>query len=225
MMGKKGIDIVSQEWYNKSSKANAPKCRKHPARSDHKEGNFQMATNDSTPDTITIPLTKGQVTIVDAVDGDLAQFKWSAQFNSRYANGGKFRAYRRITINEKRPTIHLHRVILSRMLGRPLLRSEEVDHRNTDPLNNRRDNLRLATRSQNCANRGLHSNSTSGHKGVSWHKDNHKWYARIYKDGKVNHLGYFDTAEEAFAAYCKAAPEIHGEFANFGDAPRLENIA
>lgn len=167
--------------------------------------------------TIEIPLTQGQIAIVDDYDADLAQFKWHASFSPAYANGGKFVAARNIApINGKYPRELMHRVILSRILGRPLLRSEHVDHKNLAPLCNVRSNLRLATRSQNQMNTDLHANNTSGYRGVSWDKSSKKWQSRIYINGKSRYLGHFNDPAEAYAAYCKAALEFHGEFANLG---------
>ena len=57
------------------------------------------------------------------------------------------------------------------------------------------------------------SNNTSGFKGVSWHKAARKWSSSIYLNGKPNHLGLFESAEEAHAAYMAAATRAHPEFA------------
>ncbi len=89
-----------------------------------------------------------------------------------------------------------------------------VDHINGDPTDNRRSNLRICTVSQNLMNRGANSNSKSGFKGVSPCHSNGRWRATINIAGsKQKHLGYFDTPEEAHAAYVEAAKQFHGEFA------------
>jgi hypothetical protein len=91
-----------------------------------------------------------------------------------------------------------------------------VDHRNLNKLDNRRQNLRIATRSQNGMNRRAMSNNELGIKGVS--RDKNKkgktplFVARITVEGKTRRLGYFRTTEEAAAAYAAAARELHGEF-------------
>jgi len=165
-------------------------------------------------DAIEFSLTKGQVTIVDRVDADLALLKWHAHFSPSYANGGNFLAKRSTPrINGKHGVEYLHRVILSRMLGRPLLHSEWVDHEDLNPLNNRRENLRLATPSQNQVNKGKRTDNSSGFTGVSWRKDRRKWVARIWFNGKKYQLGNFDTKEAAHDAYIEKAKELHGEFA------------
>jgi hypothetical protein len=88
-----------------------------------------------------------------------------------------------------------------------------VDHINSNTSDNSFANLRLATNSQNACNRGAPSNNTSGYKGVTWKKLKNRWSAQIMINSKKKNLGYFDTAEDAYAAYCKAADDFHGNFA------------
>lgn len=88
-----------------------------------------------------------------------------------------------------------------------------IDHIDGNPYNNRFRNLRLASHYQNGCNRKKHSNNTSGLKGVCWHKAMKKWQASIGVEAKKISLGYFTTREEAYAAYCKAAEEMHKDFA------------
>lgn len=91
--------------------------------------------------------------------------------------------------------------------------SYEIDHINGDRSDNRINNLREASRMENARNRGANINSPSGLKGVSWSKSSGKWRARITAGGPENNLGFFDTAEDAHAAYCVAANKLHREFA------------
>ena len=101
-----------------------------------------------------------------------------------------------------------------------------VDHRkSTDTLDDRIENLRLATYKENAENRVKSLTfkgkpTSSKYKGVSWNKGVNKWQAKIRakKDGKSwrMHLGYFDTQEEAYAAYVAAAKLWHGNFFNPG---------
>ena len=88
-----------------------------------------------------------------------------------------------------------------------------VDHIDGNPHNNKFTNLRLASRHQNSCNRKKHSNNTSGLKGVSWHKAIKKWQACINTENKRIFLGYFDSKEKAYAAYCDAAQKLHKDFA------------
>jgi len=89
--------------------------------------------------------------------------------------------------------------------------SKDVDH--IRGLSNRIDNLREATTAQNARNRTRQRNNTSGYKGVAWHKGSGKWAAQIGVDGRLRYLGVYDTKEAAYRAYCKAAEEMHQEFA------------
>jgi hypothetical protein len=89
-----------------------------------------------------------------------------------------------------------------------------IDHINGSRNDNRWANLRLASKAENGRNRGAPSNNTSGFKGVSRNKK--RWSASIHLDGRKQHLGTYDTPEQAHAAYCEAASEHYGEFANFG---------
>jgi hypothetical protein len=75
---------------------------------------------------------------------------------------------------------------------------KEIDHINRNSLDNRVENLRWATRSQNTANRVKFKNSSSIYKGVSFYKPSNKWNSYICKDNKLKHLGRFNTELEAF---------------------------
>lgn len=186
----------------------------HQAASNHTKGAFRMATSDATDSPVEIQLTKGYSAVVDAVDADLCSLNWVALEGWR---GVVYAA--RCTYTEKgRRNELLHRVILSRMLGCPLDTLETVDHVDGNGLNNRRDNLRLATQSQQSANVRRPVTNRSGYKGVSFDQRYNKWRARIKVNQKERWLGYFDTPQAAHQAYCDAAVESFGEFANPGDS-------
>jgi hypothetical protein len=159
-----------------------------------------------TPDEIYT--AKGQVVRVSPEDWrNLAQWFWNV--------GAKGYVQRNIKLGDgKRKTSAMHREVFGCFPHDGVL----VDHKNNDPLDNRRENLRVATPSQNSWNRMKHKNGKSKFKGVSWCKKTQKWRACIRKNriGKI--LGYFDVEEDAYAAYCNAASELHGEFANHGNA-------
>jgi hypothetical protein len=106
----------------------------------------------------------------------------------------------------------LHGKLLSRVImGDP--DGKMIDHKNVNPLDNRRENLRVCTTQQNQCNKNKQSNNTSGFKGVSFHKRDQKFQAHIKINGKKKHLGYFVTAEAAHDAYKRAAIQHNGEFA------------
>lgn len=87
-----------------------------------------------------------------------------------------------------------------------------IDHRDRNPINNKWDNLRNATQSQNNANSKLHSNNRSGHRGVSWNTEKKKWIAVIYFNRRRYSLGYRKNKEDAVALYETAARKLFGEF-------------
>lgn len=89
-----------------------------------------------------------------------------------------------------------------------------VDHIDRNPLDNRRENLRLATKSQNAANRRLFRNNKSGYKGVKCAGGLARpWRCTIMVDGVHHSLGRFATKEEAARRYDEAALFFHGEYA------------
>jgi hypothetical protein len=94
-----------------------------------------------------------------------------------------------------------------------------IDHRDGDPLNNRWRNLREATRGQNAQNAKRRRDNTSGFKGVSFSERYGKWRATISRDRQRINLGWFDSPEDAHAAYCDAAREHYGEFAKLQRLP------
>lgn len=145
-----------------------------------------------------IPLLRGLVALVDAADYErISAFKWYA--TKRYAIRSERRAGRSVTI-----------LMHHEVLGRPPP-GFVTDHINCIRLDNRRANLRFCTPSQNMWNRGLNLRTTSGFKGVSIKGS--RYAAAIRRWGKQEHLGRFDSAEEAARAYDRAALEAFGEFA------------
>ena len=86
-----------------------------------------------------------------------------------------------------------------------------IDHINGEKLDNRIENLRAATHSQNCMNRCQRSDNKSGVKGVRLKKG--KWYGSIVLNGKTHSAGYFIEKEDAAVAVDRLRTELHGEFA------------
>lgn len=97
------------------------------------------------------------------------------------------------------------------LLPSPLL-SLVPDHKDRNSLNNQRNNLRLSTFSENCANRNPRKGS-SKYNGVSYYKTTNRWVAQIVCKGVHMHIGYFKTETEAARAYDAKASEYFGEFA------------
>lgn len=149
-----------------------------------------------------IPLTKKQNAIVDAADfAYLSQWNWRAQWNTFTES---FYAVRH---EHPKNTVLMHRVILG---CEP---EEEGDHKDRNSLDNRRNNLRKCSKSQNMQNRGPQYNNSSGFKGVTWNKAIAKWHSRIMVAKHSIHLGFFQDVIEAARAYDRAAALHHGEFA------------
>jgi hypothetical protein len=158
-----------------------------------------------------IKLTQNQVALVDDQDYEyLSQWGWYCNWN-RYTQS--FYADRNKRTGLKSQHVRMHRVIMEMILGRKLNSKEHIDHINHNTLDNTRENLRIATKSQNGANRGKQMNNTSGYKGVYWHKGVGKWIAQIKVDGKIIYLGLFESKIDAAIVYNQAATEYFGEYA------------
>jgi hypothetical protein len=153
-----------------------------------------------------IPLTQGKFAQVDDWNYDwLMKWKWQAH-KDRYT----YYAVRSSWIEGKRCRIAIHREILNAQKG------IKVDHQDRDGLNCLENNIRLATNSENGANRVKFSGK-SKFKGVDFH--NGKVRARICINGKSIHIGYFPLEEAAAMAYDKKALELFGIFANLNFKP------
>lgn len=110
---------------------------------------------------------------------------------------------------------NMGRIVLSRKLGRELLKSERADHKNLNKLDNRRENVRLATQQQNCVNVDKKRHTQSPYKGIC-RESRVKWVAQITIDRKPHRLGLFADPLEAHRTWCIASLKRWGEFANFG---------
>jgi hypothetical protein len=86
-----------------------------------------------------------------------------------------------------------------------------VDHIDGDPLNNRRDNMRIVTSSENSWNQKISKANKSGYKGVCFAAREGRWRAQIRKNKRQYMLGYFKDPADAAAAYAAASAELHGE--------------
>ena len=152
-----------------------------------------------------IPLTRGYVAIVDDEDYErVARFKW--QVKTETADSQTCYAQR----NQPRPrrkTEFLHRVVM-----RVTNPSQHVDHINGNGLDCRKENLRIATISQNARNTRKRGTFTSRFKGVSRFRGI-RWQAQIRLQNKNTHLGVYTDEVEAARVYDAAARANYGEFA------------
>lgn len=162
--------------------------------------------------TLRFKIIHDQEIIIDNEDWDLMNYTWTPvkgkDKRTTYATAKPY--------GYKRGTFRMHRIILERVLERPLEKWELVDHENSNGLDNRRCNLRLANQSQSSANtrpqlrvafKGVHA--------VIRRSGSVRYRATIAPNGKSKHLGYFDTAEEAHEEYKKAAIKYFGEYARW----------
>lgn len=147
-----------------------------------------------------LELSRGKVAIIDDEDLErLSEWKWSY-----HALGY---AYRMIGPGKARKAIYLHRFLAG-------VSGKDVDHINGNGLDNRKINLRTATRAENLRNAGKRNMKTSSRfKGVCWDKKNKKWISSITKARRNIYLGYFLSEEDAARAYNDAAFSLFGEFA------------
>ena len=152
-----------------------------------------------------IKLTQGKTALVNKDDFKrLSQYKW--HYNSRgYATRQEYLG--KVNGKYKQKTICMHREVNNTPVGK------DTDHINGNKLDNRRENLRTCSRSQNVMN-GLR---TGKYTGVSFfHNKARNWKrysARITVGQKTTFIGYYRTAEEAALAYNDVATKYHGEFA------------
>lgn len=109
---------------------------------------------------------------------------------------------------KRRTSLYLHRAIL----GKPK-EGKEIDHINHNGLDNREENLRSVTRSQNVWNSRSQENSSSRYKGVSWKKQENRWRSTIFYNGKQINIDQFICEEQAARAHDKKALELYGEYA------------
>lgn len=130
--------------------------------------------------------------------------KWAGKVAGRLNSVSN---YWQVGIDNKRYA--LHRIIYVHHFDRS---PSIIDHIDGDTTNNRIENLREATCSQNQANTLKRKNNTSGYKGVSWNKSAGKWVAQIQVNNFKIGLGYFYNIEDAKEAYVKASEGYFKEF-------------
>lgn len=149
-----------------------------------------------------VNLTKGYQAIVDDVVFEwINQFKWHVQETGTCtyaASNFKF-------LSGKAKVVLMHWLVL--------FGEKEIDHINRNGLDNRMENLRACTHSQNIQNKSMDRRNSSGIRGVYFSKRHKIWEAEIYVNNQHIFLGSFPTKEEARIVRLKAAAEYHGQFA------------
>lgn len=142
---------------------------------------------------------KGEEFYFDLEDYDLIRdYCWSINKNGYVVSIDK----------DTRKTILLHRIVIN---CQDNLMPDHIHGKGTR-YDNRKSNLRIATKQQNGMNAALSKNNTSGVTGVIWHKRDNVWQARIKVNYKYIHLGYFNSFEDAVKARKEAEEKYFGEF-------------
>lgn len=151
-----------------------------------------------------IPLTQNQFALIDECDVPVVSaYRWHAWWNRCTQSFYAVRSHYDVGISR---TVYMHRLIMNAAKG------ITVDHRDHNTLDNRRSNLRLATRSQQAFNTKIQARNTSGHRGVSFCKRTGMWMVRMTVDGKFIWLGRHESLAEAIDVYDSAAMVHHGDF-------------
>jgi len=163
-----------------------------------------------------VPLNIGKHARVDPCRfHEISKYTWFAKKDSHYAT--TYKAVRLTPQGSFNCLIYMHRQILNAPKG------QIIDHKDGNGLDNRQDNLRFATHSQNASNRPKFKSKTSSrYIGVSFKKDARRWIAYITFKGRRFWLGRFDCEIEAAKAYDTAAKKYHREFACLNFPERKE---
>jgi len=127
---------------------------------------------------------------------------------------GSGKQYLRIGFGGK--YIYAHRIIWVWMTGE---QPKHIDHLDGDGLNNRWENIRSVSQSENMKNQRIHKTNLSGISGISYRKDSGRWRVRVGKDGQVCNVGTFASFDEAVMARDQAFSQ-NGYTVNHGKGER-----
>lgn len=153
-----------------------------------------------------IIVLRGYNVIIDDEDyGRVSKYSWMPRTNAHYGHPESVYFSYHAGLKGR---IMLHRFLV----GKSINDGGIVDHINGNTLDNRKCNLRIVTKSQNNQNRSRNIKSTTGYKGVDYHKASGKYRVRICVNHKSISIGYFRDIEKAHAAYCEASKKYHGEY-------------
>lgn len=163
-----------------------------------------------------LPLTKEIIRQLVTYNEDTGEIYWKGLIHKSYditKEAGFITTYDRrvITINSK--PYYASQLAYLYMEG---YIPNEIDHKDTNSMNDAWENLRDCSKSQNQHNKNIQINNTSGVKGISYHRRVRKWQAQIKLHGKYYSAGYHRTLEEAKVAIEVLRVKLHGEFANHG---------
>ena len=160
-------------------------------------------------------ITQADVQKVIAYDPETGAFAWLSNrikaLEGKPVSSINSHGYLRLKLFGKE--FLAHRVAFLLVLGR--MPTDQVDHINGDRMDNRWVNLREVSNAENCRNRKVRSDNSSGCMGVSWATGRSKWKADICFEGRRRHLGYFDTLDLAIDAR-RAAESASGFHPNNG---------
>lgn len=149
--------------------------------------------------------SKGKYTIIDYDDYDKVKGKYWFVNNHGYVVS--------VTGTKHKTAIRLHNFIFDGEIPT----GYEIDHKNRKKWDNRKSNLRLATRSQNNINRDVCKSNSSGYTGVSYMRSKQKWRAYITVNNKQIYLGLYNSVEEAYRVRVKAEKKYYGKFSSIGE--------
>jgi len=135
---------------------------------------------------------------------------WNTRYSNKQAGNVNKTGYLRVGVFDVK--YWAHRIIWLLVHGEI---PKNIDHINGVRSDNRLDNLRSVTHKENHKNQVIPRSNTSGAMGVSWHKRDKKWYARIKVNGKEKYLGLFSDKNEAIKAR-KQADIDYGFHENHG---------
>lgn len=149
-----------------------------------------------------IPLSQGEFAIIDDDDyDDASYFKWYCR---KYKGTDRKYAITSIWNGKSYFKVYLHNFISG---------VKHPDHKNNNGLDNRKENLRIATHADNSRNRSMDRKNTSGLKGVSFHKHTKKWRATLSINNRSVSLGFYDDKIHAAKVYDGISMLIFGQFA------------